>query len=136
MKLRELKLRSDCPISYTLDIFGDKWSLLIVRDLLLENKKYYNEFLKSDEKISTNILADRLSRLESQEIVSKRTDETHRSRILYVLTDKGMKLLPLLLEMLYWGSAHSEECRLPDSFMQAMETDREQLIEDILETFK
>lgn len=132
MSRKPTKLRSDCPLSYTLDLLGDKWTLLIIRDLLLYHKSHYNEFLKSDEKISTNILADRLQRLEEHQIITKSPDTTHRSKVVYGLTQKGIDLLPILLEMFHWGATYSEGCPLPDDFMQSIVSERPQLMQKII----
>jgi DNA-binding HxlR family transcriptional regulator len=97
MKIK-LKRRSDCPISYALDIFGDKWSLLVIRDLMFKGKRTYGEFLSSEEKIATNILADRLSLLECAGVITRESDPVRKSRILYTLTDKGIDLLPVQIK--------------------------------------
>ena len=92
-----------CPISSTLDILGDKWALLIIRDLMFKGKKTYGEFLRSEEKIATNILADRLLILEKNGIVEKRAFPGNKVKNLYRLTPKGIDLMPTLLEMILWG---------------------------------
>ncbi|MGX5820994.1 winged helix-turn-helix transcriptional regulator [Chitinophaga lutea] len=98
--------RSTCPISIALEVVGDKWSLLVIRDLLFTEKRTFSEFLASDEKISTNILTDRLVLLESEGIIRKRKDEHHRQKVIYTLTDKGLDLLPLILELGAWSGKH------------------------------
>lgn len=103
-----LKKRSECPISYSLDIFGDRWTLLILRDIMLREKLSYSEFLESEEKISTNILADRLSLLEEQKILVKEVSEKNKSKFVYSLTQKGADLLPILIEISYWGMKYNE----------------------------
>ena len=82
--------RSDCPVSYSLDVFGDKWSLLIIRDMLFSQKCTYGDFLKSDEKIATNILAARLQSLEENNIIEKLAHPESKAKVLYKLTDKGI----------------------------------------------
>ena len=94
--------RSTCPINFGVEAFGDKWTLLIIRDLL-DGKKYYREFLQSDEKIATNILADRLEKLEKEGLITKQNDEHHKQKIVYSLTEKGIDLLPILIEMAAWS---------------------------------
>ncbi len=101
------KLRSDCPISFSLDMLGDKWTLLILRDLMFAGKATYSEFLQSAEKVATNILADRLATLESQGFISKKVAPDKKSKFIYRLTDKGLDLLPLLVEVTLWGAKHS-----------------------------
>lgn len=97
-----------CPISSTLDILGDKWTLLIIRDLMFKGKKTYGEFLQSEEKIATNILADRLLILEQNGIVEKRAFPGNKVKNLYRLTPKGIDLMPALLEIILWGDKYFE----------------------------
>lgn len=100
------KKRSDCPISCSLDIWGDKWSLLIVRDLILFKERTYGDFLKSDEKIATNILAARLQMLEVNGIISKSDHPESKAKVLYKLTPKGSDLLPLIIEINVWADKY------------------------------
>jgi DNA-binding HxlR family transcriptional regulator len=95
--------RSKCPVNFALETFGDTWSLLIIRDIIRFKKKTYSEFLNSNEKISTNILADRLTRLVEQGILRKVPDKADKRRDIYKLTQKGIDLYPLILEMILWG---------------------------------
>lgn len=103
-------LRSDCPISCSLDVFGDKWSLLIIRDIMLRGKVSYSEFLESEEKISTNILANRLSVLEAEDILRKTVSPANRSKFIYSLTPKGIDLCPIVLEIMDWGAKYNANC--------------------------
>ena len=98
--------RSGCPISSSLDLLGDKWSLLIVRDMVFVRKRYFKEFLSSDEGIATNILADRLNRLEAIGIISKEPDPESGRQKLYSLTEKGVALIPVLVELVCWGAIY------------------------------
>lgn len=104
------KVRSDCPISCSLDVFGDKWSLLIIRDIMLRGKLSYSEFLASEEKIATNILANRLSVLEAEHILSKQVSPTNKSKFIYSLTKKGVDLLPIIIEIMDWGAKYNANC--------------------------
>ncbi|KQC01185.1 helix-turn-helix domain-containing protein [Pedobacter sp. Hv1] len=104
--MKEIKKRSGCPISSALDIIGDKWSLLIIRDIMMNGKNTYNEFLKSKEKIATNVLADRLVMLESVGILVKEEHPESKAKILYRLTHKGIDLLPVLVELILWSDAY------------------------------
>lgn len=104
------KMRSDCPISCSLDIFGDRWSLLIIRDIMLRNKFSYGEFLESEEKIATNILADRLSLLEAENILTKEVSPKNKSKFMYRLTKKGIDLLPVVIEIMDWGAKYNPGC--------------------------
>ncbi|RZJ71583.1 helix-turn-helix domain-containing protein [Flavobacterium sp.] len=101
------KKRSDCPVSCSLDIWGDKWSLLIVRDLMFAKQCTYGHFLKSEEKIATNILASRLQTLEENEIISKSSHPDSKAKVLYRLTQKGIDLLPLMIEINLWAEKYS-----------------------------
>jgi len=99
----ESKFRSHCPISLALDVIGDRWSLLIVRDLMFAGKRYYRELLRSDEGISSNILAERLARLVDVGVLSRTGDPTHKQKAIYSLTPMGIDLLPLVAQLGIWG---------------------------------
>ena len=96
------KKRSDCPISNSLDIWGDKWSLLIIRDLMFAKECTYGDFLKSAEGIATNILATRLQNLEEDKLIEKLAHPDSKAKVLYKLTQKGIDLLPILIEIHLW----------------------------------
>jgi DNA-binding HxlR family transcriptional regulator len=99
--------RSGCPINLTLEVVGDKWSLLVIRDMIFGNRRHFRELLaRSEEGIASNILADRLRRLVEQGIVSRADDPTHKQKALYSLTQKGIELLPVLAQMSAWGLKH------------------------------
>ncbi len=98
--------RSGCPISCSLDLLGDKWSLLIVRDMVFVGKRYFKEFLSSDEGIATNILTNRLNRLEAIGIICKQPDPESARQIVYTLTEKGVALIPVLVELVCWGTIY------------------------------
>ncbi len=95
--------KSGCPINLTLEVVGDKWSLLIIRDMMFGNKRHYRELLRSEEGISSNILADRLRMLLAQGIITKADDPTHLQKSVYSLTGQGIELLPVLAQMAVWG---------------------------------
>ena len=96
--------RSECVINRTVEIFGDQWSLLVIRDITLMNRRHFRELLtKSMEGIASNILADRLQRLVEQGIIVKSDDASHKQKAIYSLTERGIELLPLLMEMAAWG---------------------------------
>ncbi len=97
--------RSPCPVSCTLDLFGDKWTLLVIRDLFA-GKSHYNEFAASPEKIATNILADRLKKLEQAAIIEKYPSGKVPGKFAYKLTDKGLSLYPVLEAIADWGLAN------------------------------
>ncbi len=100
-------MRSDCPLNFGLEIFGDKWTLLIIRDLMFFGKRYYGEFLESEEGISTNILADRLAMLEKQKIVVKKKSSAHKQKYIYSLTQKGIDLLPVIIAIGLWSDQYA-----------------------------
>lgn len=100
--MKDIKKRSECPVSYCLDFFGDKWTLLIMRDMVLNEKTTFGDFLKSEEGIATNILTDRLKALETEGFIIKHSI-AGKARTGYYLTEKGISLIPLTIEMAYWG---------------------------------
>jgi DNA-binding HxlR family transcriptional regulator len=104
---READHRSGCPINLTLEVVGDKWSLLVIRDMMFGNRRHFRELLAgSEEGIASNILADRLKRLVGQGIVSRSDDPRHKQKAIYSLTEKGIGLLPVLAQMSAWGLKH------------------------------
>jgi DNA-binding HxlR family transcriptional regulator len=104
--MEKLKKRSDCPISCSLDIFGDKWSLLIIRDMMFFKKSTYGDFLKSAEGIATNILASRLQGLEENKLIQKLEHPDSKAKVLYKLTPKAIDLLPVILEIHFWADKY------------------------------
>ena len=124
--------RSNCPINFVLETFGDKWTLLIVRDLMFKGKSSYTEFLQSDEKISTNILADRLKKLEEHGVVEKNIASDNRSKLVYSLTRKGKDLLPIMLEITAWSVKHDNSSNTPSSFMSDFAIHKDEMIAKIL----
>lgn len=115
--------RSGCPISISLEIFGDRWSLLIIRDLMFENRRSFREFSAADEGIASNVLTDRLERLETAGIIERRPDPTDGRRAIYSLTDKGFDLAPMLIEMVIWAAKY-EDTDAPPAVVKAMKRDR------------
>lgn len=130
------KKRSQCPISCSLDLWGDKWSLLIVRDLMYSKQCTYGDFLKSDEKIATNILASRLLMLEENGIISKQNHPESKAKVLYKLTEKGIDLLPLLIEINLWSEKYSEIPESQKLILNEVKKDKAGFIEKSLETLK
>lgn len=114
------KKRSECPISCSLEIWGDKWSLLIIRDLMLKKECTYGEFQKADEKIASNILATRLQNLLENGIIDKKNHPDNKLKILYHLTKKGIDLVPIIVEINLWG----------DQYL-TIPNDRKKLLDDI-----
>jgi len=124
------KYRSGCPVSISLEVFGDRWSLLIVRDLMVRGFRTFKQFQQSGEGIATNILADRLRKLESGGIIESEPDKEDRRRISYRLTEKGINLAPVLLELLIWGAGH-ENTGAPCGLIEAMAKNREQILAEV-----
>jgi DNA-binding HxlR family transcriptional regulator len=102
-------MRSDCPLNFGLEMFGDKWTLLIIRDLMFFGKRYYGEFLESAEGISTNTLADRLSMLEKQQIITKKKSREHKQKLIYSLTQKGIDLVPVMMAIGMWSEQYADK---------------------------
>lgn len=123
--------RSDCPISYALDIFGDKWTLLVIRDLLFKQKRRYGQFALSEEKISTNILADRLVKLEAAGLITKGSDPANARQFLYTLTPKALDLAPMLVEMILWSAKHDPDSAASRQFVRKAQEDRDKLLQEI-----
>jgi DNA-binding HxlR family transcriptional regulator len=132
MQTRELRRRSDCPISYALDLFGDKWTLLIIRDTLFKQKRRYSQFAESEEKISTNILADRLARLEVEGLVTKEADPKNGRQFVYALTPKALDLAPMLIEMILWSAKYDPHSAAGRAFVRKAKSDRAQLVRDVI----
>lgn len=130
--MKKIISRSDCPVSYALDFFGDKWSFLIIRDLALEGKKFYNDFLNSKEGIATNILADRLKKLENIGVIKSRVYEKLKTKKEYFLTQKGKDLIPVLIEVIVWSAKYNDELAVPVDFVEKVSLDREKVIKTIM----
>ncbi|MGH9616680.1 MAG: winged helix-turn-helix transcriptional regulator [Acidobacteriaceae bacterium] len=124
---RKTTLRSECPVSVSLEIFGDRWSLLIVRDMMVRGYRTFKEFQESGEGISSNILTDRLRSLEAAGIVVPEPEEKDARRVNYRLTQKGIDLAPVMLELLIWGAKY-ESTAAPCEFIVQMENCREQVL--------
>ena len=124
----ELKNRSSCPVTFALDLIGDKWSLLIMRDIILFGKRFYHEFAASDEKISTNILANRLSMLECSGVILKSKDTQDKKRYIYSPTEKGLDLLPVIISMVRWSAKYDADTGAPKSEIDKIEQDPEAYI--------
>jgi DNA-binding HxlR family transcriptional regulator len=133
---KKIEYRSDCPISTALDIFGDKWSLLIVRDMMFKGMNTYGDFLKGEEKIATNILADRLMLLEAGGIIAKQKHPDSKAKILYTLTPKGIDLVPALVEIIAWSEKHHEVHPQAIQFAKAVKKDKQGVIKGIIASLK
>lgn len=120
--------RSHCPINFGLEIFGDRWTLLILRDLLLKGRRGFGELLAGGEGIATSVLADRLARLEEAGLVTRERAGADRRQVRYVATPAGQALLPVLVELAYWGAVHDPHTASPPAFALACRTDRAALL--------
>lgn len=129
--MKEAKKRSECPISCTLDVFGDKWSFLIIRDLLFAKECTYGDFLKSAEGIATNILASRLVMLEENQIIEKLEHPTSKAKVLYKLTRKGIDLLPVLIEMHLWFEKYATIPEDKREMLEIVKKDKAGFIENL-----
>ena len=125
------KPTSHCPIHFALDIFGDSWSLLVVRELMFKQKSSYREILEGGDGISTNILADRLARLEEAGIITKDVIHTAGARTKYRLTEKGLDLMPMLIEMISWSARYDPKTAADRGFVKRSRTDREGLMKEL-----
>lgn len=130
------KKRSDCPISNSLDVWGDKWSLLIVRDLIFAKQCTYGDFLKSEEKIATNILASRLQMLEENNIITKSDHPDSKAKVLYQLTQKGIDLLPLIIEINLWAEKYYDLPANRKAMLKEVKKDKENFIKTAIKDLK
>ncbi|WP_337659820.1 winged helix-turn-helix transcriptional regulator [Anderseniella sp. Alg231-50] len=122
--------RSDCPISFALEIFGDRWTLIVLRDLMLKSRQRYRELLEGDEGIATNVLAERLKRLEHRKLVTKKRDPTDARQFIYLPTELAVSLVPMLVEMTVWGLRTSDN-GIGAEYLEKFETDRDRLITEL-----
>lgn len=120
-----VKKRSDCLFSYSLDIWGDKWSLLIIRDMIFMGKSTYGDFLKSPERIATNILATRLQQLEENGLIEKTEHPDSKAKNLYKLTPKGIALVPVFAEIFLWAEKFEPVPEGMNEKMSAFREDKE-----------
>jgi DNA-binding HxlR family transcriptional regulator len=124
------KRRSGCPVNRSLEIFGDRWSLLIVRDLMIRGYRNFKDFQQSGEGIASNILTDRLRRLKRDGILSAEAVENDGRRVDYRLTEKGIALAPVLFELLLWGGQHDEDA-MPSPVIDKMKKHRETILAEV-----
>ena len=134
--MKKSRKKSDCPINFALEIFGDKWTLLIIRDLMFKGKVHYGDFLESEEKIATNILADRLSTLEANGLISKIADPIMKNKIIYSLTRKGGDLAPMLVEMILWSAKYDPKTAASKKFISQARQNKKELLQGLAEGFK
>ena len=129
------KSRTGCPCAYFLELLGDKWSLLILRDVIILGKQHYHEFLESAEGISTNILADRLAKLEKLKILKKTRDPNNLRKNIYSPTEKALDLLPMFIEMFIWASKYDLYTAVTREHLDRFRGDRSSYIADVRAKF-
>lgn len=118
-------------MSYALDFVGDKWTLLVMRDLIMAGKRYFQDFLESDEKIASNILTSRLKMLEAAGMITRATDPEHGRRVIYSPTAKALDLLPAMLELVRWSAAYDPKTGAPPAFVRRIANNREAMVAEI-----
>ena len=128
------EFRSGCPISSTLDIVGDKWSLLIIRDMLVKHKKNFKEISDSDEKIAPSILSARLKLLESYKLIFKRKMPRNKKENIYLLTEKGVRLTPIIIEFSLWGNSNMREFNEIDD-IEGLNSDKNLIIQTVQDSY-
>jgi DNA-binding HxlR family transcriptional regulator len=123
--------RSLCPINLTLELLGDRWSLLIIRDVMFADKRHFRELLQSAEGISTNVLAERLARLVDAGVLRKSSDSSHKQKTIYSLTETGIDLLPVLLQLGVWGRRHMPVTPESGAHAASLEAGGSALLDDL-----
>ena len=124
------KFRSGCPIASSLDIIGDKWSLLIIRDMLIQHKRTFKEISDSDERIAPSILSARLKLLESYKLITKRKLPENKKENIYLLTNKGIGLAPIIIEFTLWGDTYMREFNELD-FIDGLKADKSMIVDTV-----
>jgi DNA-binding HxlR family transcriptional regulator len=125
--MRRRHRKSDCPVHFALEVFGDAWTLLIIRDLMFKGRTSYTDFLRAEEGIATNVLADRLVRLEQDGIIEKESGSGRGSAGVYRLTAKGIDLLPIMLEIIGWSAKYDPKTAADRRFVRRLHRDRRAL---------
>jgi len=129
--MRHRHRKSDCPIHFALEIFGDAWTLLIIRDLMFKGRICYTDFLHAEEGIATNVLADRLVRLEEDGVIEKEAGSGRGTGSRYWLTPKGIDLLPVVLEIIAWSAKYDPNTDAEPDFVRRLNADRSGLERDL-----
>ncbi|MDG1046445.1 MAG: helix-turn-helix domain-containing protein [Bacteroidia bacterium] len=128
------EFRSGCPISSTLDVVGDKWSLLIIRDMLLKHKKTFKEISYSDERIAPSILSARLKLLESYKLIFKTKVPDNKKENIYLLTEKGIRLAPIIIEFSLWGNSNMGEFNEIDD-IEGLNSDKSYIMQSVQDNY-
>ncbi len=128
------EFRSGCPISSALDVVGDKWSLLIIRDMLIKHKKTFKEISDSEERIAPSILSARLKLLESYKLISKTKIPENKKENIYLLTEKGIQLTPIIIEFSLWGDTNMREFNKIDD-IEGLNLDKSYVIQSVQDSY-
>jgi DNA-binding HxlR family transcriptional regulator len=123
--------RSNCPIACALDLVGDKWTLVVLRDIVMARKHYFQELLAGNEGIASNILASRLKLLEAAGMITRRRDPAQAKRVIYEPTEKALDLLPVMIELMRWGTKYDPKSAAPAHFVRRLAEDGDGFIADI-----
>jgi len=132
----DYKIRNGCPFAFSMASFGDKWTLLILRQIILMQDKYYDEILKMEEGISTNILADRLKDMEQRRILTRRKDSDNKRRWIYEPTEKALDLIPMLLELAIWSAKYDPYTGVTKKHLDAFTNQRTETIREWRKPFE
>ena len=131
MPRRNVKRRSQCPLNASVEMLGDRWSLLLIRDMMLRGFRTYKDFMECYEGIATNILADRLRKLVAYGIITSEPDPSDGRKVIYSLTAKGIDLAPVLTEMVLWAAAHEDTGN--QALVRLMRADKEKFLAGVRE---
>lgn len=123
--------RSLCPISFALDLLGDRWTLLVIRDFVFMGKRRFSEFLGSREGIATNVLTDRLQRLTDAKVIESSRDPDDGRKVLYRLTEKGIDLIPAIIELARFGNRYDPDSEAPAKIVERMTNDRDAFVQEL-----
>ncbi len=134
--MKRAKVQSGCPINFTLEMLGNRWTFLIIRDIVFYGKHTYGEFLASKEGVTTSMLAERLTALEQEGIITKKRSALDKRKENYFLTEKGCDLIPVLIELGNWGLEYDQTAGDNAAWLHEVRTNRDQLIEVIRETIQ
>ncbi len=132
----EVNFRSTCMIASALDLIGDKWSILIVRDMLLHKKTAFKEFVASDEGVATNLLSSRLKFLESIEVITKNKLTTNKKENIYLLTEKGIDLTPVIMELVIWSDVYVRAYHTEMNTSETVNMDKEIVIKNAQKQYR
>ncbi|MEZ5016380.1 MAG: helix-turn-helix domain-containing protein [Flavipsychrobacter sp.] len=130
-----IKRRSDCPVNLSLEVFGDKWTLLVLRDIIFFGHRHFRDFVQL-ESISTNILTERLKRLVDNGILKKEIDKDNQSSYIYSITQRGLDLVPIVIDMYHWGAIHVEGNNADVNYLKRVTGERNKVIKEITQKLK